>query len=76
MNNRFSSTRDLTMVNRCPGIGVPHTNVPPTEAELRLAAKAKRQRKQAKPKPAQRHAIDWPPGFKSAIRVDKHGRMV
>jgi hypothetical protein len=60
----------------CPGIGVAYTHVKPAAQELALRAKKTARVKAAKAKPDREVALPWPPGFVSAIKVNKHGQMI
>lgn len=75
--NRYSNARDRTMQTTSPGAGMAYTHVAPTAAEIALRAKQVKRTKAAKKKaPAAEVTLPWPPGFVSAIRVNKHGQMI
>jgi hypothetical protein len=76
MSNRYSNARDRTLQTSCPGIGVAYTQVKPTAAELALRAKQTKRVQAAKEKPQREVTLPWPPGFVSAIKVNKHGQMI
>lgn len=75
--NRYSNSKDRTLQNTCPGIGMAYTQVKPTAAEIALRAKQVKRTQAAKKKaPAAEVTLPWPPGFVSAIKVNKHGQMI
>ena len=74
--NRFHNSADLTLQNRQPGIGLAYTHCKPSADELALRAKKSKRLQAAKAKPEREVTLPWPQGFKSAIRVDKHGRII
>ena len=74
---RFSNSRDRTLQNRMPGVGLAFTHNAPTEAERQLQAIKSKRIRAAKAKPAAAtEPAAWPAGFVSQIQTDKHGRMV
>jgi len=59
------------------GDGLAYTHVKPTAAERELKARKQQRIRAAVDKPQQQaQAAAWPPGFVSAIKVNKHGQMI
>ena len=58
------------------GIGMVYTQVKATPEELALRKKKSARVKAAKAKPEREVTLPWPPGFVSAIKVNKHGQML